>query len=269
MALVGLPAAGKSSFVAALHGKESEQIAPTAGCNKSSLHREDLILDLLDVGGSPQVRKFWTQLVGEVDALIVMVNSTDVNETSWTVLAEELRRLRADRPVLLLLNAHDEPLDSCLPECEVLERLGIVPNPEVRVVAMARSSDIVSADLGLSWLCSVLVRELPTSDATQEATLWAAAAAALDDPHEASTRTHAAGGAALLDADRSAAAPGGVRSRTRLRVMQAVEDARQYDTPETELANALAAKLASGHLLSSEELSQLRRDVASDFGRRT
>ena len=58
IAVIGLPAVGKSSIVAALHGKTADG-RPTEGVNKSSLPRGGFILDLLDLGGSAQVRKFW------------------------------------------------------------------------------------------------------------------------------------------------------------------------------------------------------------------
>ena len=195
VAIVGLPAVGKSTFVHALHGKAGEQQpAPTAGCNKSSVHFDRIIFDLLDLGGSPQVRKFWGQLAGDAHAIVIMVNASEADDMSWALLASEVRRLRAGRPLLVLLNQRDVPAAACVAAADALDRLNIDPAPDVRVAGLLRASDIASAEAGLAWLAALMLGEHveddappedDADDAQPEAPLWAAAAQALDEEQAA------------------------------------------------------------------------------------
>ncbi len=290
IAILGLPAVGKSTFVQALHGKTGEQQPPpTAGCNKSSVQRDGMVLDLLDLGGSPQVRKFWGQLAAEAHAIVVMVNASEADDMAWAMLASEVRRLRADRPLLVLLNQRDAPATVCVASADALDRLDIDPAPDVRVAGLLRSSDLASAEGGLAWLAAVMLGEYFEDDRSleddngaadgpqPEAPLWAAAAEALDEEQaELQRGAAAAGGGVVLTRSPGARTieegdivgggdprPSG---RSRLRVMQAVEDARQAadGSDEGALAAALASKLASGHLLSSEEIARLRANHGAE-----
>lgn len=287
VAIIGLPAVGKSTFVHALHGKAGEQQpAPTAGCNKSSVHFDRIIFDLLDLGGSPQVRKFWGQLAGDAHAIAIMVNASEADDMSWALLANEVRRLRAGRPLLVLLNQRDVPAAACVAAADALDRLGIDPAPDVRVAGLLRASDIASAEAGLAWLAALMLGEYVEDDAPPEddadgaqpeAPLWAAAAQALDEEQAAELQSGMAasdsGGDSPLDPRISARHnvspeqndPRQQTARSRLRVMQAVETARQasHRSDDGALAAALASKLASGHLLSSEEIARLRASHGS------
>ena len=67
LAVVGLPNTGKSRIVNALQGKPGAPVEPTAGANKSSVVRDGETFDLLDLGGAPAVRKFWSVLAADAD----------------------------------------------------------------------------------------------------------------------------------------------------------------------------------------------------------
>jgi len=264
VAILGLPAVGKSTFVQAMHGKALELVQPTSGCNKSSVHREEVVLDLLDLGGSPQVRKFWGQMVSEAHAIVVFANAAEADDMSWAVLAGEVSRLRAGRPLLVLLNQRDVAAKSCVPASEALDRLNIDPAPDVRCATIARSSDVAAAESGLAWLSNVMLGgEAFEEAADEEEPLWSAAAAALDEHQARGGLGFPPAEDDVAAATRGSDAPRPV-GRSRLRVLQAVEDARQFSegSDDGALAAALAAKLASGHLLSSEEIAKLRQAQA-------
>jgi hypothetical protein len=248
LAIVGLSAVGKSTLVAALHGKSAGTPAPTAGCNKSSLTLHGLHLDLLDLGGSAQVRKFWAQLALEAHALVVVANAAEADDSTWAVLAGELRRLRAGRPVLLLLNRRDVPAVHCIAAAEAMERLGLDDASGVRVETLERSTDASAAHAGLEWLCATLLCAEPAADRAQRSALAAEPRGPVASDEGAASAEEA---------------PAPVkRAPTRLRVVQALQDAREYQGPEAELAAALSQKLASGHLLTSDELARLRTTTA-------
>jgi hypothetical protein len=259
VAVLGLSSVGKSTLVAALHGKPLQNATPTGGCNKSSLSRHSLLLDLLDLGGSPQVRKFWSQLACDVHAFMVVANASEADDMSWAMLASELRRLRGGRPVLVLLNQRDAAPTVCVSVGEALDRLGIGSGRGIHIETLASSSDNAAAESGLTWLCA----ELLGGDSNERLTPPGAALpprAALASSSEATARTEDSG--ALPCAAEDGTAPSQRVRAPRLRVVQALQDARQFAGPEAELAAALAQKLASGHLLSTEELAKLRERSA-------
>ena len=262
MALVGLSAVGKSTLVAALHGKASEAIVPTSGCNKSSLQRENVILDLLDLGGAPQVRKFWTRFASDVHAFVVVVNATEADDMSWAMLAGEVRRLRAGRPLLVLLNQRDVPAASCMSEDAALDLLGLEAASDVRIQTLACSTDAAAAEVGLQWLSATLIGAVVEEPQASSCAAGSSSSSSSSRPSSArlmSARTSAE------DGDEEA--PGsGSSARSRLRVVQALRDARQYAGDEAELAAALAQKLSSGHLLSSAELAKLRSRTSGGTG---
>ena len=269
LALVGLSSVGKSTIVAALHGKPaSEPIAPTQGCNKSTLTRHNMLLDLLDLGGAPQVRKFWSQLASDVHAIVVVANAAEADDMNWAMLASEVQRLRGSRPLLVLLNRRDVSPGACASAAGALSLLGVDTTAgDVHVEELANSVDADAAEMGLDWLCGFLlggaegqgalsggVAEASSHDEDDVVDDW-------DGPQPGPPRSPDAGAASSTTPPGEPSQqhePAG-RAPTRLRVMQALRDARQYQGEEAELAAALAQKLSSGHLLSEDELGTLRR----------
>ena len=265
VALLGLSAVGKSTLVAALHGKAGEAVVPTQGCNKSSVTRHGVILDLLDLGGAPQVRKFWTQLACDVHAFIVVVNAAEADDMAWALLSGELRRLRDTQPLLVLLNQRDVPAAACCAVEEALERLNVREAPAVHAVALSNSMDTSAAEAGLEWLCAVLTDQseqdgMDDDAPSEQQQSWttqpgsSAAGGASSSPPPSLHSAQSAGEHAPL----GSVGDGQARAPTRLRVVQALRDARHYQGEEAELAAALSQKLASGHLLSEAEIGQLR-----------
>ena len=231
----------------------------------------------------------------------MVANAAEADDMSWAVLAGEVRRLRSDRPLLVLLNQRNVPGSQCLPVDEALDRLGVEVEPSVHAETLASSSDIAAAEAGLAWLAGSLsgigspdalpadgeeaaVVPPPNPGVLAPRGMDAAASIPLtprgSNPLYAALRRPLAhdddsdGNGDSDGSDGNGGAPGGgdgsrdgERQRhppTRLRVVQALRDARQFAGAEAELAAALAQKLASGHLLSSEELAKLRRSRVMD-----
>ena len=80
IAVVGLPSVGKTTLIATLQSKERMSPEPTQGCNKSTLSRDEINLDLLDMGGKPEVRKFWQQLAKDAQGIIVLANAAEADD---------------------------------------------------------------------------------------------------------------------------------------------------------------------------------------------
>ena len=258
VAIVGLPSVGKSTFVAALHGKPILSPEPTQGCNKSTVGREECNLELLDLGGKPSIRKFWRQLTTDAQGLVLIANAAEADDMAWGLLANELRSLRSMRPVLLLLNQRDVPAHLCTPTTEALRRLGLQSAPDVGVATIANSTDVEGADPGLAWLCELLLGgdSLSSSGGSPEPMLS-------NEPPASSpgssmlTRPYPPRGA---DVPIDEPAP---RS-SRLRVLRELRDAREYAGNEASEVAELQQKLMAGYILSEEELEMIRAAIRTN-----
>lgn len=246
VAVIGLASVGKSTFVGALHGKSAPP-EPTQGCNKSTVAREELHLDLLDLGGSPEIRKFWRQLATDAHALVVMVNAAEHDDAAWVELASALRELRDSRPLLLLHNQHDTAQQACVPPFETLARLGVREPRGVRMEQIVNSSDTARAEPGLAWLCRVLLF------GEDEAHIHVASAA----PDGGATLVSSPSRADMLD-DGATDDGGGARGPSRLRVMRTLREAREFASDEAGAVADIQQRVLAGHILSEAELEQVR-----------
>lgn len=242
LAVLGLQSVGKSSFVAALHGKAHDTVPPTEGCNKSSIVRGDLTLDLLDVGGKATIRKFWMQMTTDADGIVVMVNASEADDLSWMLLGQELRSLREGRPVLVLLNRRDASPHVCLPAAEALDRLGLPDGRGVHIERLANSYDLPSSDPGLDWLCDELVRSDGPEPRDGAGELSAPRRPRSDDESD----------------EEAAAAPQLPPPGSGIRALRGLRDARQYVAAEAEHVAELQSRLMAGHILSQAELEMIR-----------
>ncbi|XP_070270459.1 ADP-ribosylation factor-like protein 10 isoform X2 [Myotis yumanensis] len=104
--VLGLDGAGKSTFLRVLSGKSPlEGHIPTWGFNSVRLPTRDFEVDLLEIGGSQNLRFYWKEFVNEVDVLVFMVDSADRLRLPWA--RQELHRLLdkdPDLPVVVVAN---------------------------------------------------------------------------------------------------------------------------------------------------------------------
>lgn len=248
-AIIGLPAVGKSSLVAALHGRPGEAVPPTQGCNKSTLSRDSYTLDLLDLGGQPGVRKFWANLAQEADAIICVANASEADDLAWAMLGTEIRNLREGRPMLLVLNQRDVPERACASVEQALTRLELsAADPSVGVQMIASSADVAGAEVGIEWLCGVLAGVADGDGAMEEA----------DD-----SNLGAPGGQAAEEQLHSWNEPAAEPLRpaagaSRLRVMRTLQDARQQAGAHEADMEELQQRLMNGHILTEHELELIR-----------
>uniref|UniRef100_A0A2K6UGX2 ARF like GTPase 10 n=1 Tax=Saimiri boliviensis boliviensis TaxID=39432 RepID=A0A2K6UGX2_SAIBB len=92
--VLGLDGAGKSTFLRVLSGKPPlEGHIPTWGFNSVRLPTKDFEVDLLEIGGSQNLRFYWKEFVNEVDVLVFVVDSADRLRLPWA--RQELHKLEA------------------------------------------------------------------------------------------------------------------------------------------------------------------------------
>ncbi|KTF87331.1 hypothetical protein cypCar_00016325 [Cyprinus carpio] len=75
--VVGLEKAGKTSCVRGMLRVPPGDIGPTHGCVRTELRVENYLVNILDMGGAPEVRGSWREHYGEAHGIIFVVDSSD------------------------------------------------------------------------------------------------------------------------------------------------------------------------------------------------
>ncbi|KAM5298694.1 ADP-ribosylation factor-like protein 10 [Ctenodactylus gundi] len=123
--VLGLDGSGKSTFLRLLSGKPAlECHVPTWGFNSVRLPTRDFEVDLLEIGGSQNLRFYWKEFVNEVDILVFIVDSSDRLRLPWA--RQELHRLLdkdPDLPVVVVANKQD--LSEAMSVVELQRELGL------------------------------------------------------------------------------------------------------------------------------------------------
>jgi|TARA_B110000483_G_scaffold644_1_gene700 ADP-ribosylation factor-like protein 2 len=142
--VVGLDNAGKTTIVKKINGEDISKISPTLGFNISSLHLNDYRLNVWDVGGQKTLRTFWRNYFEKTDALVWVVDSTDVarlqdckNELDVILKEEKL----VDASLLVLANKQD--VEGAMSGRDIAEALGLVSIGSSNSVSVS-SSEVLS-----------------------------------------------------------------------------------------------------------------------------
>ncbi|KAL7885974.1 hypothetical protein AOLI_G00062690 [Acnodon oligacanthus] len=127
--VVGLDKAGKTSCVRGMLRAPMGEVGPTHGCVRNELRVENFLVNLLDMGGGPEVRGSWREYYGEAHGIIFVMDSSDRQRMKEVkeLLTDMLRQPRvAGKPLLVLANKQDKMnalLGSELIEVLSLEKL--------------------------------------------------------------------------------------------------------------------------------------------------
>ncbi|XP_006873537.1 PREDICTED: ADP-ribosylation factor-like protein 10 [Chrysochloris asiatica] len=123
--VLGLDGSGKSTFLRVLSGKPPlDSHVPTWGFNSVRLPTKDFEVDLLEIGGSQNLRFYWKEFVNEVDVLVFIVDSADRLRLQWA--RQELHKLLdkdPDLPVVVVANKQD--LSEAMSVVELQRELGL------------------------------------------------------------------------------------------------------------------------------------------------
>ncbi|XP_076851225.1 ADP-ribosylation factor-like protein 13A [Brachyhypopomus gauderio] len=127
--VVGLDKAGKSLYVRGMSRAPLGDMGPTRGCVRNELKVENVVVNLLDVGGGPEARASWREYYTEAHGFIFVVDSSDRQRMKEVkdLLRDMLRHPSvAGKPLLVLANKQDKMnalLGSELIEVLSLEKL--------------------------------------------------------------------------------------------------------------------------------------------------
>ncbi|XP_068816188.1 ADP-ribosylation factor-like protein 10 [Struthio camelus] len=123
--VLGLDGAGKSSVLHYICSETAkERIAPTHGFNSARLHTEGLEMDLLEVGGSRNLRAYWPHYLSQAHVLVFVVDSVD--RSRLLTARQELHALLAEEPRLpLVVLANKQDKSDALSAAELHDELAL------------------------------------------------------------------------------------------------------------------------------------------------
>uniref|UniRef100_A0A8B9S9Y8 ADP ribosylation factor like GTPase 10 n=1 Tax=Apteryx owenii TaxID=8824 RepID=A0A8B9S9Y8_APTOW len=123
--ILGLDGAGKSSVLHYICSETAkERIAPTQGFNSAQLYTERLEMDLLEVGGSQNLRAYWPHYLSQAHVLVFVVDSVD--RSRLLTARQELHALLAEEPRLpLVVLANKQDKSDALSVAELHDELAL------------------------------------------------------------------------------------------------------------------------------------------------
>ncbi|NXJ74248.1 ARL10 protein, partial [Trogon melanurus] len=123
--VLGLDGAGKSSVLHYICSQTArERIPPTHGFNSAQLYVEGLEMDLLEVGGSQNLRAYWPLYLSQAHVLVFVVDSVD--RSRLLTARQELHALLAAEPQLpLVVLANKQDKSDALSMAELWEELAL------------------------------------------------------------------------------------------------------------------------------------------------
>ncbi|XP_068017283.1 ADP-ribosylation factor-like protein 10 [Melanerpes formicivorus] len=123
--VLGLDGAGKSSILHYICSQTARKsIAPTYGFNSAQLCVEGLEMDLLEVGGSQNMRAYWQHYLSQAHVLVFVVDSVD--RSRLLTARQELHALLDAEPQLpLVVLANKQDKSDALSTAELWEELAL------------------------------------------------------------------------------------------------------------------------------------------------
>ncbi|NWI65698.1 ARL10 protein, partial [Todus mexicanus] len=123
--VLGLDGAGKSSVLHYICSQTAkERVAPTRGFNSAQLCVKGLEMDLLEVGGSQNLRAYWHDYLSQAHVLVFVVDSVD--RSRLLTARQELHALLAAEPRLpLVVLANKQDKKDALSTAELQEELAL------------------------------------------------------------------------------------------------------------------------------------------------
>ncbi|NXX38789.1 ARL10 protein, partial [Tricholaema leucomelas] len=123
--VLGLDGAGKSSILHYICSQRARKnIAPTYAFNSAQLCVEGLEMDLLEVGGSQNMRAYWHHYLSQAHVLVFVVDSVD--RSRLLTARQELHALLDAEPLLpLVVLANKQDKSNALSTAELWEELAL------------------------------------------------------------------------------------------------------------------------------------------------
>ncbi|XP_073422261.1 ADP-ribosylation factor-like protein 10 [Dendrobates tinctorius] len=140
--VLGLDGAGKSSIIHAISTNTTRSSsAPTHGFNTAQIVSQGLRIELLEVGGSQNLRTYWNQYLKKTHFLVFVVDSTD--DIRLQLARHELHRLLEEAPRLpLMVLANKQDCRSALGISDIFSELSLHRIQGLREVTVLGTSAV-------------------------------------------------------------------------------------------------------------------------------
>ena len=110
VSVCGLDSSGKTTIINfIIHGKFKKTI-PTMGQNRDTFKLMNKKINFIDLGGQPSFRSIWTGINAKADALIYVVDGTDIErlDESKEIFSQIINnQIQLHIPIMILLNKID------------------------------------------------------------------------------------------------------------------------------------------------------------------
>ncbi|KAM6251732.1 LOW QUALITY PROTEIN: ADP-ribosylation factor-like protein 10 [Porphyrio hochstetteri] len=138
--VLGLDGAGKSSVLHYICSQTArDHIPPTRGFNSAQLYIEGMELEMLEVGGSQNLRAYWPNYLSQAHVLVFVVDSVD--RSRLLLARQELHTLLAAEPRLpLVVLANKQDKSDALSTAELREELALNTLSEQRELFLLPTS---------------------------------------------------------------------------------------------------------------------------------
>ncbi|XP_077122020.1 ADP-ribosylation factor-like protein 10 [Ranitomeya variabilis] len=140
--VLGLDGAGKSSIIHAISTNTTRSSSPpTHGFNTAQIVSQGLRIELLEVGGSQNLRTYWNQYLKKTHFLVFVVDSTD--DIRLQLARHELHRLLEEAPQLpLMVLANKQDCRSALGISDISSELSLHRIEGLREVTLLGTSAV-------------------------------------------------------------------------------------------------------------------------------
>lgn len=171
--VLGLDGAGKSSIIHAISTNTTRSTsAPTHGFNTAQILSRRLRIELLEVGGSQNLRTYWNQYLKKAHIMVFVVDSTD--DIRLQLARHELHRLLEEAPQLpLLVLANKQDCKSALTISDISSELSLYRIQGLREVTVLGTSavyDGYGSSTSLQTVRSMLEKRLHKIKESEEDT---------------------------------------------------------------------------------------------------
>ncbi|XP_053573051.1 ADP-ribosylation factor-like protein 10 [Bombina bombina] len=161
--VLGLDGAGKSSIIHVLRTNTTRSSsAPTHGFNSATIISNGLRIELLEVGGSQNLRTYWNQYLKNANIMVFIVDSTDDKRLPLARL--ELHRLLSEAPKLpLIVLANKQDRNTALGISNIHFELSlhrVIGQREVTVLGTSAIIDGAGQSTSLQTVRSLLEEKL-------------------------------------------------------------------------------------------------------------
>lgn len=124
--MLGLDNAGKTTILYKLKLGKTAQTAPTVGFNVETVKQKNVSFAVWDCGGQERIRPLWRHYFTGTDALIYVVDSSDLNRLEES--KKELLRVISDKELsecLLIVLANKQDVPNAIKPKELIDRFDL------------------------------------------------------------------------------------------------------------------------------------------------